>query len=589
MKLKRLKIVVLILISTINLIHAQIGFSDLSVQSGIDNLGSNHGISFGDINNDGLEDIYISVRESGIPNKLYLNRGNFIFEEIAESAGVNSTGNTTAATWGDVNNDGFLDLYIGNTNTPNTLYINNGDLTFRDITMTAGVGDPFDPRSVQFADVDNDGYLDIYIHNYNTENVLYKNNQDNTFSDVTTESGALNIDPAMGTIFFDLDDDGDLDLYMLNDGGDAVLFENDGTGKFEDITEGSGLGIFCACMGVDFGDYDLDGDWDIYISNYGVNYFFENNGDKTFTSKGSDYDLNDSGMGWGTFWFDYDNDGDQDIYLANHQFISSKPNKLYQNNGGSDFEWISADTNIESPYASFGTAAADVNNDGNMDIVVANWGTTASNQLFGREVQDNNAVLVKAIGTESNTSAIGAVVKIKTGDKVQMDQITGATGYASQSSLVLHFGVGRFEIIDEMTIEWPSGAIDVYTDLSVNRRFTATENEGIQDVPLSNTIITSIDNSEPEQVLTNFPNPFSDRTFIPVQSSLPNQTRIEVYTLGGEKIQTLEEIDFINEQPGFYWYGDNASGYSVKDGMYLYKVYSKGKGVLRTGKLIYGK
>ena len=141
MNLRKISVIGLLFISALHLINAQVSFEDKSFQSGIFNLGSNHGVSFGDINNDGLEDVYISVREEGVPNRLFLNRGNVIFEEIGESAGVNSIGITTSATWGDINNDGFIDLYIGNTETENILYLNNGDLTFQDITLEAGVGD----------------------------------------------------------------------------------------------------------------------------------------------------------------------------------------------------------------------------------------------------------------------------------------------------------------------------------------------------------------------------------------------------------------------------------------------------------------
>lgn len=585
MKLNRIAVVGLVLFSSVKILQAQVGFADVSAESGINNLGSNHGVSFGDINNDGLEDMYIVVRESGVPNKLYLNRGNLEFEEIAESAGVNSLGATTAAVWGDINNDGFLDLYVGNTDSPNTLYLNNGDLTFENITVSAGVGAPFDPRSVQFVDVDNDGFLDIYVHNFNTENLLYKNNQDNTFEDVTMASGALNIDAAMGTIFFDMDGDGDQDLYALNDGGTNVLFENMGEGRFEDISAGSGLDFHCSCMGVDFGDLDQDGDYDLYVTNYGVNFLFENNGDGTFTDKGDYFEVNDHGMGWSTFWFDFDNDGDQDIYLANHEFISSRPNMLYQNDGGSSFEFISDGSNIESPYASFGSASADVNNDGYPDMVVANWGRTARNQLFVNENQEGNSVLIKAIGTVSNTSAIGTTISIRAGDKVQMDQVTGATGYASQNSLILHFGLGDIEMIDELTIKWPSGIEESYTNLSVNKYITVTEDEDVVISDLNRPVVTGIEAQELE-IVHSYPNPFSISTFIPINVSLGSSVRLEVYSVSGERVRVLEVPDFSNDQPGFYWDGTDSQGNKVLGGVYIYKVSIENKGGVKTGRMI---
>lgn len=581
----RLCVIGLILFSTSKVLDAQVVFDDRSRESGINDLGSNHGVSFGDINNDGLEDVYVSVREAGVPNKLYLNQGDLMFNEIGEAAGVNSTGSSTSATWGDINNDGFLDLFVGNTDSPNVLYLNKGDLTFEDITLSAGIGDGFDPRSVQFADVDNDGFLDIYVHNFNTENLLYKNNKDNTFTDVTVASGAMNIDAAMGTIFFDIDGDGDQDLYALNDGGKNVLFENIGDGKFQDISAGSGLDFHCACMGVDFGDMDHDGDYDLYVTNYGVNFLFENNGDGTFTDKGQYFDVDDPGMGWGTFWFDFDNDGDQDIYLANHQFIASRPNILYRNDGGNSFQPVSTGTNIESPYASFGTATADVNNDGYPDIFVANWGRTARNQLFVNENQENNSVLVKAVGTVSNTSAIGTTIIVRTGDKTQMDQITGATSYASQNSLILHFGLGDREVIDELTIKWPSGIEESYFDLPVNVYFTVTEDQSITNANLNRPLVTSTEEELPD-VAQSFPNPFSTSTYIPIKAGRGESVRLEIYSVEGHRVKVLNEPDYANGEAGFRWDGTDAQGNKVGNGIYIYKVGTHNKQIIKTGKVI---
>ena len=583
--LKRICVAGLFMIGMVNVSLAQMSFNDESRQAGIDNLGSNHGISFGDFNNDGLEDVYVAVREEGRPNKLYINRGNLVFDEIAEEAGVDSRGSTTAAVWGDINNDGLLDLYVGNSDSPNLLYLNKGDLTFENITLTAEVGDPFDPRSVQFVDYDNDGFLDIYVHNFNTQNVLYKNNHDNTFSDVTMESGAVDLGPAMGTIFFDVDQDGDQDLFVLNDGTTNAFFINNGDGTFEDVSEASGLDTYCSCMGLDFGDMDHDGDYDIYITNYGVNFLFENNGDGTFTDRGEDLDVDDTGMGWGTFWFDFDNDGDEDIYLANHAFISPRPNMLYQNNGGQSFELISTNSNIESLYASFGTATADINNDGYLDFFVANWGNTARNQLFVNDHQENNSVLIKAVGTISNTSAIGTTIKVTAGGVTQIDQVTGAASYASQNSMVQHFGFGTTEIIDELVIIWPSGMEETYTNLPVNKIFTVTEDQGITNRDFERPVVLS---TEPGQLIANrsFPNPFSNSTYIPVEATLGAGISVEIYSAEGNRVNVLSELSFSEVGTGFTWDGTNTAGARVNNGVYLYKVRGEGTGVLKTGKLI---
>ncbi len=571
-------------ICVLTILSGQVAFEDRSLVSRINNSGANHGVSFGDFNNDGLEDVFIAVREEGFINRLYKNRGDGFFEEVGIFAGVSTTESSTAAVWGDINNDGLLDLYVGNSNTPNRLYLNKGNETFEDITSSAQIGDTADPRSVQFVDINNDGFLDIYLHNYNSENVMYFNNQDNTFRDATMETGALNTDPAMGTIFFDMDNDGDLDLYVVNDGGSNAMFENTGEGFFEDISEASGLDVSCFCMGVDFGDYNHDGFFDIYVSNYGNNYFFENNGDGTFTDKAIEYELDDYGLGWGTFWFDYDNDGFQDLYLANNFFISSRPNILFKNSNGHGFENISEGSNIESPYSSFGSAVADVNNDGLLDIAVANWGQFSGNQLFINQQTENNGIQVKAIGTRSNYSAIGTTITIRTGDMIQKDQVTAASGYASQNSLTLHFGVGEAELIDELSIRWPSGVEETYFDLPVNNLFTATEEGGIESKAFVNSVILDADLKEPT-LTQNYPNPFSTSTTIPINASSEQDVLLEVFAFHGTKIRVLLDGPMNPQQQGVDWDGRDAMGRPVENGIYFYKITYKDAHKVITGKM----
>ena len=565
--------------------HTQVNFLDHSFSANINNNGSNHGVSFGDYNNDGWEDIYVAIREDGPPNKLYKNLGDGTFVEVSNDAGVGTTKRSTAAIWGDINNDSHLDLYIGNSPQPNQLYINNGDGTFTDITTSAMVGDAGDARSVQFADIDNDGYLDIYVHNFSSENVLYKNNGDLTFDDITTESGATDIGPAMGTIFFDFDNDGDQDLYLTNDGSVNVLYANDGNGVFEDVSSSAGLDISCSCMGVDLGDYNLDGFFDVYITNYGINYLFENNGDGTFSDIGNAMSVDDVGVGWGTFWFDYNNDGYQDIYMVNNSIFNSMPNILYKNNNGVSFSQVSQNSIIEGPHTSFGSASADINNDGSVDFFIANWGQSASNQLFLNEGYGNNSIEVKAIGTLSNHSAIGAVVKIKTGGKIQMDQVTSGASYAGQNSLVLHFGVGSNQIVDELHIRWPSGVEESYTDLPINHLFTLTEQTGIQSNPFGTVVSTAqlMDNSL--SLEQNYPNPFSQETIFSITLDQKQTIELAVYSLDGRKVRTLKYEEMIPGNYQIVWDGTDIRGNKMNSGLYYYTLRSPDSGSVITKKL----
>ncbi len=212
-----------------------ISFSDITNSAGIGSVAVNSGVAFADYDNDGDDDVYVSVL-SDKPNKLYQNLGNNTFMEVSGTTGAAYNGSTLASVWGDVNNDGHIDLYLGNSQQPNILYLNNGNGTFTDITATAGVADGGQPRSVLMADVDNDGFLDIYVANLAAPNVLYRNNGDLTFTDVTEASGATDDQIAMGSIFFDYDNDGDQDLYLTHDARQAnILYQNDGTGHFTNV------------------------------------------------------------------------------------------------------------------------------------------------------------------------------------------------------------------------------------------------------------------------------------------------------------------------------------------------------------------
>lgn len=573
----------LIFVSVTLSLCAQVSFEDQSILARINNPGSNHGVSFGDFNNDGLDDIYFAVRQEGFINRLYKNLGDGRFEEVGFFSGVSSTASTTAAVWGDINNDGLLDLYIGNQDTPNQLFLNKGDETFEDITEMAQVGDTADPRSVNFVDINNDGYLDIYLHNFQTENVFYLNNQDNTFRDATFELGALNIDQAMGTIFFDMDNDGDQDLYAVNDGDINVMFENV-DGVFIDISEQSGLATRCFCMGVDFGDYNHDGYFDIYISNFGDNFLYENNGNGTFTDKSEAYSVDDPGLGWGTFWFDYDNDGFQDLYLANNFFISSRPNILFRNTSGSGFENISEGSNIESPYNSFGSAMSDVNNDGLLDIAVANWGQFSGNELFINQQTKNKAIQIRAIGTTSNYSAIGTTVTVKTGSMIQKDQVTAASGYASQNTLTLHFGVGEAEVIDELIIQWPSGIEETYKNLPVNQIFTATEEGGISNSSFTNDAVLNAALND-RTFSQNFPNPFTASTQIPIHAKTGQYVKLEVYSLEGQLIKVLANGQLESNIQSLQWDGRNEMGNLVEENIYLFQLQYDNSPKIITGKM----
>jgi len=198
-------------------------FTDNSATSGFNNLGANSGVAVGDYDNDGFDDVYISITIG--KNILYHNQGNGTFVNVAESAGVDYGDHSNCSVWGDINNDGFLDLYVTGYNVPNAMYLNNGDGTFTDITTSSGTGNGDRTRSTMFADIDNDGDVDLYVANIYDQNVMYRNNGDNTFTDITIASGTSDYKVAMGSLFFDFDNDGWDDLtFTTADNNDIRFF-----------------------------------------------------------------------------------------------------------------------------------------------------------------------------------------------------------------------------------------------------------------------------------------------------------------------------------------------------------------------------
>lgn len=237
---------------------AQDAYREIMSVRDISFKGENRGVAVGDYDNDGDDDIYISVANGA--NQLYKNLGNDQFVDVAATAGVNFGAGSRMAVWGDLNNDGHLDLYLANYNINDVLYVNNGNGTFTNITISAGINNFNLPLSVNMCDVDLDGLLDIYVANFRAENVLYHNNGNFTFTNYIYPSNARDDKHSMGAAFFDYDNDGDSDLYLTHDGGiPNILYQNNGKGYFTDVSAQAGVNYSGQGMGTDFGDFNNDG------------------------------------------------------------------------------------------------------------------------------------------------------------------------------------------------------------------------------------------------------------------------------------------------------------------------------------------
>jgi enediyne biosynthesis protein E4 len=550
------------IIGTYNLLDAQINFSDISSSSGFDNSGVNRGLAVGDFDNDGDDDIYVS--RLGEPNLLFRNN-NGTFTNVAASYGVDYSGATNTSVWGDFDNDGRLDLYLGNKDAPNILFHNNGNGSFSNIAFTAEV-DAFEkPRAVLVADVDRDGYLDIYVANLLGENALYRNNGNLTFTNIVAESGASDPQLSMGAMFFDYDNDGDSDLYLTHDGNQPnILYQNDGAGNFTDVSVASGTNYAGFGMGVDFGDINNDGWLDIYITNLSSNTLFLNNGDGTFTNISTSAKITDPGMGWGTTFLDFDNDGLQDIYMVNDSYFSPLPNILYRNMGDNTFDIVSENSPVASLFGSYGTACTDINKDGLLDIFVANSGSD-NNQLFRNETNNpGNWFQLKLKGTISNRAAVGTKVTIEADGQLFTDEVSGGSGYASQNSFTLHFGLGNAQMIDQMTIRWTNGLIETYQNLSVNQTLLAVENESLT---------TGLLNPETSGFkIETFPNPISEELNIIIESDKAQDIQIYISNIVGKKQDQLFSGRVAEGEQIINWYPNRQQ---LTPGIYLLTIASK--------------
>lgn len=416
-------------------------FVDVSQAAGVADDGLGKGVAFADVNNDGFVDLYVSNK--GGSNKLYINHGDgrFLDATASAGAGVDAPGFTMGSVFGDYDGDGHVDLYLATGGQyeieANRLFKGNGDGTFTDVTAAAGVGLKEFTYSASFADYDNDGDLDLYCANYGVgaKNVLYANNGDGTFIDVTDAAGVGDKSWSWMGVWSDIDNDGDVDLYVVNGrypaGEPNKLFVNNGNGTFVEGASVAGVNDAHWGLGASFADIDNDGDQDLFVSNYiGGNNLYMNDGAGSFTK--ASHKIATSGEGWGkgpTFG-DVDNDGDLDLYEGDCKLA----NQLYLNDGRGNFVNV-ADDQPQLQCATVrtkGTAFADIDNDGDLDLYVINWG--AENKLYKNTQNDGNFVKISGLG-------FGTKVALYDGEKlIATREVKSATGFCAQEPAVAHFG-----------------------------------------------------------------------------------------------------------------------------------------------------
>jgi hypothetical protein len=500
----------------------------------VETIGS--GGLFFDYDDDGWVDVFLvdggSIADTALArqarHRLYRNRGDGTFEDVTARSGIRHGAYGMGACAGDYDNDGRVDLYVTSVG-PNTLYRNAGNGRFTDVTRAAGVGSPLWSASCAFSDLDRDGDLDLFVTNYvrfdaarnpfcgnarlnirfychplnfdPLPNIVYRNDGHGTFKDVSAESGvgALRSN-GLGVVIADYDDDGRPDVFVANDSMPNFLFRSSGPLRFEEIALRAGVAVASdgrarAGMGTDAGDYDGDGRLDLVVTNldFETHGLYRGLGRQLFA-----YATPESGIGpatlpfvgFGVVFFDFDNDTQLDLAIANgHVFDNASRSRagathgqrklLFRNIGPGRFADVTrgAGTGFALEKVGRGLVAGDVDNDGDLDLLVTNNGQGAD--LLRNEGEHGNALLVRLVGTQSNRDGIGARLRLTAGARTQIREVKAGSSYLGQSDLRQHIGLGTHRHADRLEVQWPSGRSERIQNLPANQIITIREGDGV--------------------------------------------------------------------------------------------------------------
>lgn len=512
-------------------------FVDVTHSSGINfkhSIGDDHlsniiesvggGAAFLDYDQDGWLDLYVTsgnyhkrlsdpaYKPSEIhTNHLYHNNGDGTFADVTAQAGVGDTGFSMGVTVGDINNDGYPDIYVSN-HGPNVLYQNKGDGTFTDISSKAGVAGNESSVGSVWLDYDRDGLIDLYVGNYlhfdpdykfyyapdgfpgpmsfdGEADKLYRNLGNGKFADVTKAAGMYNPNGrAMGVGAADYDGDGFMDIYVANDHMVNSLYHNLGGKQFEEVGIPSGtafnqVGEGTISMAVDFADYNHDGLLDFFVSDDGYCSLYKNNGKGLFSEMAYPSGIAVAAaqhVGWSSSFIDYDNDGDVDIFKVNGELkhLYGQEDQLFDNDGQGNFTDVSVErgTYFTAENVGRGACFGDYDNDGDIDAYILNlndYGVLLRND----QGNENHWVALKLIGTRSNRDALGARISLWAGTLFQTAQQKSTTGYLSQNDQRIHFGLGVIDHIDSLEIVWPAGGRQTIKNPAINRVIKVKEEQ----------------------------------------------------------------------------------------------------------------
>jgi len=491
------------------------------------------GVCVSDFDGDGWQDIYfVNGRDRydrgiSVRNALYRNNRDGTFSDVTDKAGVPGTGYGLGCVWGDYDNDGYPDLFVTQYG-KNVLYHNSGDGTFADVTDQAGVGGmefgTWFHSGATFFDYDRDGKLDLYVGGYvafgpgarrycdlagiqsscapsayaGSAAMLYHNNGDGTFTNVTKAAGIFQPNGKNLSVgAADYDNEGWPDLFVANDGVAAYLYHNEGKGNFQESGSMAGMaytlaGSVMAAMCISLGDYDNDGLLDLYISDFqkSSDHLWHNAGRGFFNEVSSEAGITvptRDVLSFGGGFIDYDNDGWLDLFIANGHVYPEverampgthykQLNTLFHNENGKRFSVATESSGIATlaPRAARGVAFADLDNDGFLDMIVANNGDPPT-ILHNDGGSENHFANFRLIGSKSNRDAMGARIRITAGGVSQIREIAGGGSYLSQNDLRANFGLGKSAVAELVEIQWPSGAKQTFRNVPAGKFYLVNE------------------------------------------------------------------------------------------------------------------
>ncbi len=557
-------------------------FTEVSLESGIalqhtSAMLIGGGGAFFDYNNDGWLDIYLVGGNDD--DGLFHNNGDGTFTNVAEMAGLESTSGyqTTGVITGDVDKDGYRDIFVTTWDTqPNLMLHNNGDGTFTEVGEEIGMGGVSFSMAASFGDYNLDGYLDLYVGNYIEENggytaengfghrcaanFFYVNQGDGTFEEVSEQYGMNNNGCALSVAFTDFDNDSDIDLLLANDFGEWVepnaLFENlYPVDFFANVSRQTGLNLEIYAMGIAVGDYNEDGLLDHYMTNIGHNPLLKNKGNYEFEEvaqvAGVDNTHSDTNpqtgnplfaTSWGAAFLDYNNDTYLDLFVSNGHIpavqviknAENDPNKLFQNNqANGTFTDVSSIMGIDNTDICRGMAVGDYDNDGDMDILVVaitdpSRPSTVEDHilLFRNDNPPANWLKVELEGVTNNKQGMGSRVEVSVDGRTFIREIDGGSSHASHNSTIAHFGLGDYEMVDELKVRWLGGEEQVFTNIAANQLITIVEHEPNALEEHTAHILQ----------LYSVPNPFEEKTQIHYFLPKPSIISLSIYDMTGRLV-----------------------------------------------------